>query len=167
MLKSMTLIKSLTLFIALFLIGAQGILAQQDVISSGGKATGSGGSASFSVGQVNYSYIKTTDGSASQGVQQTWQISVVYQDTTGKGFDISATTYPNPASTYLKLRIDEGKIEDMSYKLYDEEGRYVTGDNIVDRETTINIRDLKHTLYFLKVYKSIFVMKTFKIVKTS
>lgn len=143
------------------------IRAQHAIVISGGQATGTGGNASYSIGQVNYMYIKNTDGSVSQGVQHAFEIFAVEVDTgSGTGFHILVTAYPNPASQFLNLRIDEGKIEDLSYRIVDESGREIAQHKIVDKETTVSLADLHNSLYFVKVYKSIFVMKTFKIVKT-
>lgn len=156
-------------FVILFFIACATsvVLAQSDVIVSGGRATGSGGNATYSVGQVNYSYIKSGNGSMSQGLQHAFEIFVVKEETdTTSGFQISATVYPNPTAGFLNIRIDEGKIEDLSYRIIDEEGRLVAQQKIVNKETPVSLVDLKNSLYYVKVYKSIFVMKTFKVVKT-
>ncbi len=44
--------------------------AQNSVVSGGGEATGSGGTMSFSIGQIDYIEAKGTGGTMSQGVQQ-------------------------------------------------------------------------------------------------
>jgi hypothetical protein len=53
------------------------IHAQEAIPAGGGNASGSGGSASYSVGQVVYTTNTGTNGSAAQGVQQPYEISVV------------------------------------------------------------------------------------------
>jgi len=143
------------------------IYAQQDVVVAGGQASGSGGKASYSIGQINYLYTKNNDVTVNAGVQQPLEFFIIKEENGNEtGFEISATAYPNPASEYLNLRIDAGKIEDLSYKIYDEQGRLVKQQNIVNKETTISLKELINSLYFLKVYKSIFVMQSFKIIKS-
>lgn len=56
----------------LFPFYCQSSFAQQANVSSGGNATGSGGSVSYSVGQVFFSGNSGTGGSVSQGVQQSF-----------------------------------------------------------------------------------------------
>lgn len=51
--------------------------AQEAIPASGGNATGSGGSVSYSVGQVEYSSNTGSGGSVAAGVQQPYEISVV------------------------------------------------------------------------------------------
>ena len=47
-----------------------GLLAQQNSVSAGGDVSGSGGTVSFSVGQIDYLSITGAGGSVAQGVQQ-------------------------------------------------------------------------------------------------
>jgi len=60
-----------------FLAGSLSLHAQESVNVTGGNATGTGGSASYSVGQVAYTVISGTGGSAEQGVQHVYNVSVV------------------------------------------------------------------------------------------
>jgi len=142
------------------------VQAQSNIVSAGGDGSGSGGSISISVGQINYLYTKNSSGSVSEGVQQVYEITVV-QDSTGKDYQISATVYPNPTSEMVYLRIDKGKIEDMRCEIIDEEGRLIRRISIYEKETPISLRGLINSVYYIKVFKSIFAMKTFKVIKTS
>ncbi|MFM2191538.1 MAG: hypothetical protein RLZZ118_495, partial [Bacteroidota bacterium] len=58
---------NLTLLLLGFVLTAQ---AQQATTATGGDATGSGGSAAYSVGQIVYTTHTGTTGSVAQGVQQ-------------------------------------------------------------------------------------------------
>ena len=62
--------KTVFVFIVL-LIRFASIQAQQSVVASGGEASGTGGTMSFSAGQVLYSTYFGSNGSVIQGVQQT------------------------------------------------------------------------------------------------
>jgi len=53
------------------------IQGQSTIPSTGGNATGSGGSVSYTVGQITYRTFSGTNGSIAEGVQQTYEISVV------------------------------------------------------------------------------------------
>ncbi len=52
-------------------------LAQEVIPASGGNATGSGGSVSYSAGQVFYLTHEGTTGSVNEGAQQPYEISAI------------------------------------------------------------------------------------------
>ncbi len=64
--------KSKTITIFLLGLGLSELHAQEATLASGGNATGSGGSVSYSVGQVVYTTNIGTTGSVAQGVQQAY-----------------------------------------------------------------------------------------------
>ena len=68
-------------------LGLTGLQAQESVNATGGNASGSGGSASYSVGQVVYTNNTGTSGSVAQGVQQPFEISVVTGIEEAKGIN--------------------------------------------------------------------------------
>ncbi len=104
-------------------LGLTGLQAQESVNATGGDASGSGGSVSYSVGQVVYTTNTGTNGSVTQGVQQPYEISVVTAIEEAKGINLTVTAYPNPATDYLTLRIDEFEISNLSFQLYDMSGK--------------------------------------------
>ncbi len=68
------------LLIALFaplVLGSFHVRAQESIVASGGEATGTGGSSSYSIGQVSYTSNQGTGGSVEQGVQQPFEIYAV------------------------------------------------------------------------------------------
>ncbi|MBE0663239.1 MAG: T9SS type A sorting domain-containing protein [Bacteroidales bacterium] len=52
------------------------VLAQQGSVATGGEATGTGGTLSYSVGQTDYLVYSSEHGSLSFGLQQSWTLSV-------------------------------------------------------------------------------------------
>ena len=69
--------KKLILFVViLLLIHLTGLQAQEAITASGGNASGSNGTVSYSVGQVAYTTISGVNGIVPIGVQQTYTISV-------------------------------------------------------------------------------------------
>ena len=99
--------------------------AQEVVSASGGEATGSGGSFSYSVGQVFYSTSTASTGSISQGVQQALEfVTLSNPDLTS--LNLTAVTYPNPTADYVILSLNDSSLEKLSYTLYDLLGRLIT-----------------------------------------
>ena len=77
MCKFTILQKKLKLSIVLLLgIGLTVLQAQNTIPASGGNATGTGGSVSYTVGQIVYTKSAGSNGSSAQGVQQPYEISV-------------------------------------------------------------------------------------------
>lgn len=143
-----------------------GVLQAQEVIpASGGEASGNGGSASYSVGQVVYITNTGTSGLVAQGVQQPYEISVVTGIEEAKGINLTVTAYPNPATDNLTLRIDEFDISNISYQLYDMNGKLLQNEKIAGNQTSITMRNLVPATYFVKVVQGNKEVKTFKIIK--
>ena len=63
-----------TILLTLFFFITQIIFSQETLSTSGGNASGLGGSSSFTVGQVFYTSNSSIAGFVSQGVQQAFEI---------------------------------------------------------------------------------------------
>lgn len=146
-------------------LGLTGLQAQESVNATGGNASGGGGSASYSVGQVVYTTNTGTNGSVAQGVQQPFEISVVTGIEEAKGISLSVSAYPNPTTDYLTLRIDEFDISNLSYQLYDMNGRLLQNERITGNQTSIVMSNLVPANYFVKVIQGNKEVKTFKVIK--
>ncbi len=71
------------------------------------EASGSDGTASYTVGQVVYTTETGTNGySIAQGVQQPFEISVVTGIKEAKDISLSVSAYPNPTSDYLIVKVE-------------------------------------------------------------
>lgn len=151
--------------ILLFGIGLTGLQAQTSVNTTGGNASGSGGSASYTVGQVVYQTHTGTNGSVAEGVQQPYEISVITAIEQAKTIDLTVTAYPNPATDYLTLSISEFKLSGLSYQLFDMSGRLLFHEKITGSQTNIVMSQLGSASYLLVVKQENIRLKTFKIVK--
>jgi hypothetical protein len=147
-------------------LGLTGLQAQESVSATGGNATGSGGTASYSVGQVAYQTHTGTSGSVAEGVQQPYEISVVTAIEETQGINLSVMAYPNPATDYIKLRIDEFDIANLFYHVYDMNGKLLQNEKITGCQTSIVMSHLVPATYLVKVMQGKREVKTFKIIKT-
>lgn len=141
------------------------VSAQTSVNATGGNASGSGGSASYSVGQVVYTTNTGTNGSVAEGVQQPYEISVVTGLEEAKGINLSVSAYPNPTTDYLQLKVESEKLKDLSYQLYDMNGKLLQSEKITGKQTSIVMSNLVPANYYVKVVHGNKEIKTFKIVK--
>jgi len=164
--------KLISLFLSLILAGPALIYMQAQqtnasVNASGGNASGTGGSVSYSVGQVFNTTAFGTNGSVSEGVQQPFEISVLSgMDITG--IDLYYAVYPNPTSGKLTLKLDASTTPDirsMRYQLYDVNGKMLQNDRLTEYETSIEMSNFNSATYFLKVTKNNREVKLFKIIK--
>ena len=76
--------------------------AQESANSSGGDASGKGGSVAYSVGQVVYTTNTGSKGTVAQGVQEPYEISIVL-GIDNLTINLELTAYPNPTTSYLTL----------------------------------------------------------------
>lgn len=148
--------------VAFLLLGLGGLHAQEAPTTTGGEATGAGGTASYSVGQVVYTNNTGTNGSVAQGVQQPFEISTTLgiNQTT---ISLELSIYPNPTTNYLTLKVE--KTNNLNYQLFDIQGRIIKNKKVEDNTTLIAVGDLPIATYFLKVTKNNLIIKTFKVIK--
>ena len=147
-------------------LGLTGLQAQTSVNATGGDATGSGGSASYSVGQIAYTTNTGTNGSVSEGVQQPFEISVVTGIEEAKDIFLNFSAYPNPTTDYLELKVENLQLSELSYKLYDISGKVYQNKEIGNSITKIEMQNLPQGIYFIKVIDTKNKeFKTFKIIK--
>lgn len=135
------------------------------VNAAGGNATGAGGSASYSVGQVFFTSVSSTTTSVAEGVQQPFEISVFTGVKDIKAIDLCYAAYPNPTSGKLTLKIDNFKPISFTFQLMDVNGKILRNDKLTEKETVIDMTELKPAAYFLKVTNSKKGVKIFKIIK--
>ena len=146
-------------------LGLTGLQAQTSVNATDGDVSGSGGSVSYSVGQVVYTTHTGTSGSVAEGVQQPYEISVVTGLEEAQSINLSVTAYPNPTTDYLTLRIDEFEISNLSFQLYDMNGKLLQNEKITGNQTSIVMSNLVPANYFVKVIAGNQLIKEFKIIK--
>lgn len=155
--------KMLALLIGLAWVGlAQ---AQESINTSGGDATGSGGTVAYSVGQANYQTNSSPSFTVSAGVQQTYHIFPVGQNEEINA-NISLSVFPNPTVNHLTLQVSEGSHTKMTYQLHDLQGQLLQHKEVTTQQTQIFTGDLPSAVYFVKVLNhEKQPIKTFKIVK--
>jgi len=149
-------------------LGFTGLQAQVAIPATGGNASSSGGTVSYSVGQVVYSTNTGTNGSVAQGVQQAYIIST----TTGiddKSIDLSYKVYPNPTTDYLNLKLINFQSSTYSYQLFDISGKMISSEAIITDETSISMKTFTGGTYLLKIVETktgaTKEVKSFKIIK--
>ncbi|MDF1576507.1 MAG: T9SS type A sorting domain-containing protein [Bacteroidales bacterium] len=140
--------------------------AQNAIPATGGNASGSSGSVSYTIGQVFYATHTSTNNSLAEGVQQPYEISVVVGIEQARDISLICTVYPNPATDLLTLELESPDNENMFFLLYDIMGKLLVSKKLIDIKTTISMANLAPSTYLLKVADNERIIKTFKIIKT-
>jgi hypothetical protein len=140
------------------------VMYGQDAIpASGGAAIGSGGTVSYSVGQLMYT-TNIGSGTVSQGVQQAFEFQTLSNPELTT-VNLSAVTYPNPTKDYIVLSLTDATLTGLSYMMFDLQGRLVTKAKVEQEATQIAMKNLAIGVYILKVNRHNQELKTFKIIK--
>ena len=141
------------------------VQGQQTIPATGGNASGSGGSVSYTVGQILSSSISGANGSVVQGVQQPYEISVVTAIRNTEDISLKCSVYPNPTAGLTKLVFESPDFENLRFRLYDINGILLQDKKVESRETEISLENFSSSVYFLKVLRNNSEVKVFKIVK--
>ena len=152
------------LLIASILLGFTQVNAQDVVATSGGNATGTNGNVSYSIGQVVYTPNTGATGSVAQGVQQPFEIQIVL-GVENFNINLQLAIYPNPTTNWLQLEVKNTEFTNLTYQMYDLNGKLIYNEKVNAENTTIKTEQLPSAIYLLKVLDSNTEVKTFKIIK--
>mmetsp|Transcript_9560 Transcript_9560/g.13043 ORF Transcript_9560/g.13043 Transcript_9560/m.13043 type:complete len:155 (+) Transcript_9560:77-541(+) len=127
------------------------LYAQQNTVSTGGNATGTNGSVSFTVGQVDYSNAAGTDGSSNEGMQQPFEF--FDPEASLQELEWNAQLFPNPTNDQVILALATVP-EDARYQLIDSQGKLITQGVVNSTETHIDMRQLAPAVYHLQLIQN-------------
>lgn len=152
------------LLVTTLLLGLTQVNAQEAVVTSGGNTTGTNGNVSYSVGQIVYTTNSGATGSVAQGVQQPFEIQTLLG---AENFNINLqlAVYPNPTTNWLQLEVKNTDFTNLSYQLFDLNGRMIYNQKITAETSTISMEQLPAAIFLLKVVNNNKEVKTFKIIK--
>jgi len=163
--KNMKQKSKLIIIIAVFGFNIAHLQGQETIAASAGNVIGSGGSVSYTIGQVAFSILSGTNGSVVQGVQQPYEISVITAVENTEETTLDCIVYPNPTRNTIKLSIESPDFDNMCYRLFDINGILIQDMKVESEETEISMDNLVPSIYFLRVIKNKKDLKTFKIIK--
>lgn len=150
--------------LALFGLAMPQVLsAQNAVVAAGVKATGTGGSISYSVGPIIF---KKPDGSvASTGLQQPYEIMTLGTPSSVAS-TVGLTYYPNPTDSNLHLILNQSNFDLYDYEVLTLEGKTVSSvKSIATVDTLIDLASQPTGIYLVTVRYKHEILKTFKIIK--
>lgn len=148
----------------LLIFGLSRLYAQEAIPASGGEASNNGGSVSYSIGQLVYTTNTEANGSVSQGIEQPFEISIVLGIEQNL-INLSFVVFPNPTTDLLTIQNKSDYKNNISYQIYDINGRLLLSKKLSGENTTISTSNLAVSSYFIKIIQSNKVIKIFKILK--
>lgn len=139
--------------------------SQESALASGGIAIGTGGTSSYSVGEIIIGTQTGTNGTVTQGTQQPYEIYTLGNDEFTQ-INLIMSVYPNPTIDSLTLLIENKKWSDFSFQLFDIGGKIVSkNQKITTAETLVSMQSFNQGIYLLVVKDNKKTLKTFKIIK--
>ncbi len=147
--------------LVLSLLSLLAVSAQEVVANQGDSYSNASANIDFTIGEV---VINTgTDGTndLTQGFHQTNWNFVGLEDFAP---DYEATIFPNPTEDVLNIRTST--FENVTYTLYDAQGKLVMQDILSAEQTPIQVSQLAPGSYSLTLNNETQNLKTFKLVKT-
>lgn len=155
----------ISVIVFLFVLGLPGLQAQVSINTSGNNASGSGGTVSYSVGQISFKTNSGSNGSVAEGVQQPYEISIITNIGHANAITLTCNIFPNPTTDFLTLSIDNNNKEDLFFQISDETGKILKSDKITENETKIDLGNYPHAIYFVGVLHKHQEIKLFKVIK--
>ena len=156
------LIKSSILSFAAILYFTFDSFGQNAVSTTGGHIKSTGGSTSFTVGQVAYVLKKGNGSYLNEGVQQ------IYTKKTTPIEELvylkEVQLYPNPTHETMTLILSSKEDVQVRYTIMDNLGKEIRNGNILSEKSEISLRDLPSGNYFISL-KSKKEIRIFKMVK--
>lgn len=141
-----------------------GLIAQSVLPASVGSASGTGGTACYTVGQMVTITNTGLSGSVTQGVQQPYEV-IIISGLDETSINLICATYPNPTKDYLSLKIESQQQNHLIATMYDLNGKALIVKAITELETKFTMTSLNSGVYFLKISDNKKEIKSFKIIK--
>ncbi len=139
-------------------------LHAQEVIATAGNHHEAGDiSVSWTLGETIIETFKAGENILTQGFHQSKLTVVSIDEIDLPGYNITA--FPNPASSYVTLKIEAENYEKMSFRLYDFNGRLIERNRIGGSYTNISFEGLKPAAYFIRIIEDGKKLTTVKIIK--
>ncbi len=161
--KALKTIKAGT--IAIFLIAFSVSMAKtQEVIATGGSYhESSNASIGWTLGETLTETFQVDETQLTQGFHQS-KITVVSVDEVIQT-DYNIKAFPNPTDAFVTLSLETENYENIHFRIFDANGRFVKDDQINAPKTTVSFEGLMPGIYFIKIIEYDKELQTIRIIK--
>jgi hypothetical protein len=141
------------------------VFSQSNFVASGSSNNSPDGSISYSIGQIAYLNTTTSASSIFEGLQMPIEKNLI-TSVVDILLNINVDVFPNPATEYVFLKIENFNSLKLSYLLLDNSGITLFNNSINEKITKINLASLANGTYTLKIFNKKNNVKFFKIIKS-
>ena len=146
--------------IGFYLLGVS--VSAQEVISTQGDSYSNGGyTIDFSIGELVTETVSDGTNDLTQGFHQTNWSFLGVEDFAPH---YEASVFPNPTADVLNIKASDFK--NVTYTLYDKQGKLVMRNVLLGDQTPIQVSQLAPGSYLLTLNNETQTLKTFKLIKT-
>lgn len=139
-------------------------IAQESINTVGGDFSGENGSVAYSVGQIFYQSIESSNGSVLEGIQQAYEITVNHTEDLSP--NLIAKVYPNPTQNVLLVEITDFDTQNSThFQLSNVNGQVLLHQNLNKHQEQVNTTNLANGIYFIMVYQNNQLVNSFKVIK--
>jgi hypothetical protein len=124
-----------------------GVTGQTTVIPTGGESISSYGTISYSIGEVYYTS-KGSQFNSTEGVQHLFIINSLLIKS-----KVQLIPYPNPTTNLLYFKVENNNYINLSYILYDLNGKVIKNGFIINPSSFISLKELPSQTYILKCFR--------------
>lgn len=156
--------KNVLAAVTLVIASSGGLHAQEAVPAAGNEAGGTGGTCSYTIGQIAYTAQSGTSGKVNQGVQQPYEIFTTL-GLEEQNISLELAAFPNPTNGLMTISVNEYTTGKLSYQLFDTRGKLIEAKEIVQHETGISLERLAPASYLLRITDNGQLVKEFNIIK--
>ena len=140
------------------------LMAQERSVASGGEASGTGGTVSYTIGLPDFQTYSGTSGTISEGVQQAYELLSVNVHEWDKDFILKL--YPNPVTDYLIIEVPETDAE-LTYNILSHSGQLLKSGNLSEIKTSIEVRSFVSEGYFIEIRKNNQLVRHYQFIKVN
>lgn len=151
-------------FFCFFLFFHLLVTAQQGAVSAGASASGTSGSVSYTIGQVDYTTATGGGVSITEGVNQPYEISII-TGAENTSIQLHYSVYPNPSRDHVTLLLENVSTDALSYSLSTIQGKQLLLQKIENPSTVIPMEELANGIYFIRLFNNNEEIKSFKVIK--
>ncbi len=149
--------------ILIFCLAAK-VNAQKATVAAGSNGTGSNGSVSYSVGQIDFTS-KGANDQMIEGVQQAYEIITLSTSETSGEDQKDILLYPNPFKDFLFVDFTTNDYRNSEFQLFDSSGKLLKRATIKESKSEFNFSELPSAMYIIRINQNGKNIKTFKIIK--
>lgn len=140
------------------------LMAQERSVASGGEASGTGGTVSYTIGLPDFQTYSGSNGTISEGVQQAYELLSLNVNDWNKDFQV--VFYPNPVTDYLVIEVPETDAE-LTYNILSHSGQLVKSGNLSEIKTSIEVRSFVSEGYFIEIRKNNQLVRHYQFIKVN